>query len=310
MFDRQDQALMASDFQEPVLQPEGEPLSGAAQRGARSGAVREQITIGGFTAFDHDVKGNRTSMEIIELSSSSTTSKNAQVLESPAPRILNVSYAHVKRAADLVASAVALLLLLPVLALIALAIKLDSPGPVFFMQKRGGTRSKRMPDGRIKWEVAPFEIYKFRTMANKADEASHKELVKAWVAGTAEASGDSNAGFKLSNDKRITRFGALLRRTSLDELPQLINVLLGEMSLVGPRPVPLYEIDEYREWHYERFRAVPGLTGWWQVKGRGRATFDESIKLDIDYVRARGFLMDLKVLLLTIPAVFGGKGAK
>jgi lipopolysaccharide/colanic/teichoic acid biosynthesis glycosyltransferase len=101
-----------------------------------------------------------------------------------------------------------------------------------------------------------------------------------------------------------------LRRTSLDELPQLINVVIGEMSIVGPRPVPLYEVEQYRPWHRERFCAEPGMTGWWQVKGRGRATFDDSIKLDIEYVRNRGLLMDLKVLLLTVPAVFSGKGAK
>lgn len=249
-------------------------------------------------------------MEIIELSSSSTTTSQSQSLASQDQRIGYQIYESVKRAVDFVASAIALVLLAPALALIALAIKLDSPGPVFFKQKRSGTQRRVLANGEVKWDVVPFAIFKFRTMSDKADESSHVELVKSWVAGTAAASGDSNAGFKLSNDKRITRFGAFLRRTSLDELPQLINVLRGEMSLVGPRPVPLYEVDEYRPWHFQRFRAVPGLTGWWQVKGRGRATFDESIKLDIDYVKARGFLMDVKVLLLTIPAVLGGKGAK
>jgi lipopolysaccharide/colanic/teichoic acid biosynthesis glycosyltransferase len=248
-------------------------------------------------------------MEIIELSSSSTTSQS-QSLASQAHGTGYRVYESVKRVVDCVASAIVLMLISPVLAVIAIAIKLDSPGPVFFKQKRSGTQRRVLPNGEIKWDVVPFEIFKFRTMTDRADESSHVELVKSWVAGTAAASGDANAGFKLSNDKRITRFGAFLRRTSLDELPQLINVLRGEMSLVGPRPVPLYEVAEYRPWHFQRFRAVPGLTGWWQVKGRGRATFDESIKLDIDYVKARGFMMDVKVLLLTIPAVLGGKGAK
>ncbi len=210
----------------------------------------------------------------------------------------------------MIVSGIALLLLSPLLLLIAVLIKLDSPGPVFFMQQRGGSRMRRLKSGREKWDVVPFEIFKFRTMTHNADESSHKELVKAWVSGNAQASNDPNAGFKLANDKRITRLGAFLRRTSLDELPQLLNILRGEMSLVGPRPVPLYEVEEYADWHHERFCAPPGLTGWWQVKGRGRATFDESIKLDIEYVRNRSFWMDMKVLLLTIPAVFVGKGAK
>jgi lipopolysaccharide/colanic/teichoic acid biosynthesis glycosyltransferase len=249
-------------------------------------------------------------MEIIELSSSATTTSQTQALASEAHGTRYIVYESVKRLIDLIASSIALVLLVPLLCAIAIAIKLDSPGPVFFKQKRSGTNRRVLSNGEVKWDVVPFEIFKFRTMTDKADESSHVELVKSWVAGTAQASDDVDAGFKLSNDKRITRFGAFLRRTSLDELPQLINVLRGEMSLVGPRPVPLYEVSEYRPWHFQRFRAVPGLTGWWQVKGRGRATFDESIRLDIEYVQSRGFWMDIKVLLLTIPAVFGGKGAK
>jgi lipopolysaccharide/colanic/teichoic acid biosynthesis glycosyltransferase len=225
-------------------------------------------------------------MEIVELSS---TPKSVQSATRTVPRDLFVSYNHIKRLGDILVSGIALLILSPLLVFIAILIKLDSPGPVFFMQRRGGSRMRRLGAGREKWDVVPFEIFKFRTMAHNAD---------------------SNAGFKLANDKRITRLGTFLRRTSLDELPQLLNILRGEMSLVGPRPVPLYEVEEYADWHHERFCAPPGLTGWWQVKGRGRATFEESIKLDIEYVRNRSFWMDVKVLLLTVPAVFVGKGAK
>jgi lipopolysaccharide/colanic/teichoic acid biosynthesis glycosyltransferase len=246
-------------------------------------------------------------MEIVELSS---TPKSVQSATRTVPRDLFVSYNHIKRLGDILVSGIALLILSPLLVFIAILIKLDSAGPVFFMQRRGGSRMRRLGAGREKWDVVPFEIFKFRTMAHNADESSHKDLVKAWVSGNAVANEDSNAGFKLANDKRITRLGTFLRRTSLDELPQLLNILRGEMSLVGPRPVPLYEVEEYADWHHERFCAPPGLTGWWQVKGRGRATFEESIKLDIEYVRNRSFWMDVKVLLLTVPAVFVGKGAK
>jgi lipopolysaccharide/colanic/teichoic acid biosynthesis glycosyltransferase len=115
--------------------------------------------------------------------------------------------------------------------------------------------------------------------------------------------------FKLTDDPRLTRVGKVLRRTSLDELPQFFNVLKGEMSLVGPRPVPLYEVAEYKEWQRERLAAMPGMTGLWQVKGRSRVSFDEMVRMDIEYTRNRSLCFDLKILLLTIPAVLSGEGA-
>lgn len=142
-------------------------------------------------------------------------------------------------------------------------------------------------------------------MYENADETLHREHIKKFVAGKI----DINNTAKLTNDPRVTRIGKLLRVTSLDELPQLINVIKGEMSLVGPRPLPFYEVEEFRLWHSERFLAFPGITGLWQVHGRSQVTFDDQLRMDISYIRDWSIWLDIQLLVQTIPAVLIAKGA-
>jgi exopolysaccharide biosynthesis polyprenyl glycosylphosphotransferase len=194
----------------------------------------------------------------------------------------------VKRAFDLVAGTLILLLLAPVMLAIALAVKLDSPGPVFFLQERVGKDGRR------------FRMIKFRSMRRDADR------LLADLRDKNEASGPL---FKMRNDPRITRVGRVLRRTSLDELPQLFNVLRGEMSLVGPRPPVPSEVAEYEDWQHGRLRAVPGMTGLWQVSGRSDVPFHDMVRLDIHYIRNWSLALDLEIMLRTIPAVLGNRGA-
>lgn len=220
----------------------------------------------------------------------------------------NVNF-YIKRIMDVILAAMLLILLLPLLLLIALTIKLGSPGPVLFVQQRVGARRRSGRDG-TKWEIQNFFIYKFRTMTHNADQSLHQAYIKAFVEGDEGVSEAQEGDFKLANDPRVTPVGQVLRKTSLDELPQLLNVLKGEMSLVGPRPVPTYEVAEYEAWHHERLAALPGITGLWQVKGRGRVAFAELIRMDIDYVRNQSLWLDLQLLILTVPAVLTRRGAK
>ncbi len=194
------------------------------------------------------------------------------------------------RALDLVATAALVLLLAPLLLLIALIIKLDSPGPVLFRQQRVG-RGRRN-----------FLVAKFRTMQHGADHDVHRDYMLALIESGTPAP-------KLAGDARVTRFGAFLRRTSLDELPQLWNVLRGEMSLVGPRPPIPYEVDHYPPHWFERFLVKPGVTGLWQVSGRSEVSLEEMIELDVDYARRRSVLLNVWILLRTIPAVLSQRGA-
>lgn len=215
-----------------------------------------------------------------------------------------------KRVLDMALVVPALILLAPLFVVIGILIKLDSPGPVFFIQERIGSRLRRV-NGEVVWEVRKFRLYKFRSMFHNVDETLHREHIRQFVQGTLAARTSSSARVKLDHDPRITRIGAILRKSSLDELPQLFNVLRGEMSLVGPRPVPEYEVQEYREaWHHERLAALPGLTGLWQVQGRGQVEFEEMIQLDLEYIRRQSFWFDLRIVLLTIPAVMTGRGAE
>ena len=193
-----------------------------------------------------------------------------------------------KRAIDLTLILLAAPVALPLAALLALAIRMDSPGPAIFRQQRVGKSGR------------PFTAYKFRTMIVGAEER------KAELAQLNEADGPI---FKIRNDPRLTRLGRLLRRASLDELPQLWNVLRGEMSLVGPRPPTPDEVARYEEWHYRRLEVNPGLTGLWQVLGRSDTSFDDMVRLDIYYAENWSPGMDLRILLETIPAVLSGKGA-
>ncbi len=214
-----------------------------------------------------------------------------------------------KRSLDLAIASLVLLLLLPVMLLIAAAIAVDSRGSVFFVHERVGARPRAL-NGRIRWEIRTFRLYKFRSMMTGADQSTHEAHVRAFVRGGLDGTRSGTARFKLTNDSRVTRCGRWLRRTSLDELPQLLNVLKGDMSLVGPRPVPLYEVAEYEQSDAERLLARPGITGLWQVSGRADVPFAEMMRLDREYVRARSFWLDLKILAATIPAVLSGRGAK
>jgi exopolysaccharide biosynthesis polyprenyl glycosylphosphotransferase len=193
-----------------------------------------------------------------------------------------------KRMVDLLLVGVGLVAAAPLLAAIAVGIKLDSPGPIFYRQQRVGK------DGR------PFRMIKFRSMRQDADR--QLEALRAQN----EATGPL---FKMKNDPRITRVGRVLRRLSLDELPQLFNVLKGEMSLVGPRPPIPAEVEEYEDWQCGRLRAVPGITGLWQVSGRSEVPFHDMVRLDLHYVRNWSLALDLEILWRTIPAVLTSRGA-
>jgi lipopolysaccharide/colanic/teichoic acid biosynthesis glycosyltransferase len=221
----------------------------------------------------------------------------------------NSYYFYGKRCLDVVLAGSLLLILLPLMVVIAILIRLDTPGPIFYIQERVGTR-RRSRDGQVIWEIQNFRMYKFRSMVHNADPGLHITYIKAFVEGSAEPTQEGGPAFKLTNDPRVTRIGRILRKTSLDELPQLINVLKGEMSLVGPRPVPVYEVAEYQDWHHGRLATLPGITGLWQTQGRCQVSFEEMIRMDIDYVQRQSFWLDLKLLVLTIPAVLLGRGAE
>ncbi|MGA7380206.1 MAG: sugar transferase [Terriglobales bacterium] len=206
----------------------------------------------------------------------------------------------VKRAMDIGGSLFALIAFAPLWLAIALAIKLTSKGPVFFRQRRIGQHG------------ASFTFLKFRSMHVGNDDSTHKEYVQQLIAGKAErhpSNGNGNGVYKLTRDPRITTVGAFLRRTSLDEMPQFINVLRGEMSLVGPRPPVPYEVEAYDFWHRRRvLEAKPGITGLWQVSGRSRVKFDDMVRLDLQYAQNWSPWMDLKIILRT-PAAMLGEGA-
>jgi len=219
-------------------------------------------------------------------------------------------YFAVKRSIDLAVGSLLLGLLLPLMLLVGAAIKLDSRGPVFFVQERVGAR-RRSQNGRNRWEVRTFRFLKFRSMVAGADQSPHIQHIRAFVRGQLQNEETSGtAKFKLAHDARVTRVGRALRRTSLDELPQLVHVVTGDMSLVGPRPVPLYEVAEYRDSDAERLMAVPGITGLWQVSGRADVPFSEMVRMDCEYIRKRSLWLDLKILAATVPAVVSGRGAK
>lgn len=207
------------------------------------------------------------------------------------------SYNLIKRTLDIAGSFLGLLLLSPFYFAVSLAIKLDSPGPVLFRQVRLGK------DGR------KFTFYKFRTMFVDADDKMHRAYLKKLIKNGKEAPDGGKKGvFKIVDDPRVTRVGKFLRRTSLDEFPQLINVLKGDMSLVGPRPCLPYELEEYNPWHKERMRVLPGITGLWQVSGRSSVNFDDMVVLDLYYIENMSPWFDMQIMLRTIPVVLSGRG--
>lgn len=207
----------------------------------------------------------------------------------------------VKRLIDIIFSAIVLIVISPMFFWVALAIKATSKGPVFFKQKRIGQYGK------------PFVFLKFRSMFENSDVFVHKNFVAGLIGNTAlekPLRDEREAHYKIRDDDRITRVGRIIRRTSLDELPQLLNVLKGEMSLVGPRPAIQYEVEIYQTWHRQRVLAAkPGITGIWQVAGRSHVKFDEMVRMDLRYAMAWSPWLDLKILLLTPLAVVRGTGA-
>ena len=205
-----------------------------------------------------------------------------------------------KRASDLLLAGFALIILAPVWFVVALLIKLDSNGAIFYRQERVGM------DGRI------FLFIKFRSMRTDSDDAIHRAYQEKLIAGRNDETNfgnDAKPVFKLANDPRITRVGRVLRRLSLDELPQLLNVLRGDMSVVGPRPPIPYEVENYELWHRKRLDMKPGITGLWQVSGRNRLSFDEMVRLDLFYIENWSIWLDAKIILKTLPVMLKGEDA-
>jgi lipopolysaccharide/colanic/teichoic acid biosynthesis glycosyltransferase len=209
-------------------------------------------------------------------------------------------YGIVKRSMDIFLSALALMIGLPVFIAVALAVKLTSRGPVLFRQERCGRYGRK------------FNFLKFRSMYTNSDAAIHRDFVTSFISnGTAGSVPPNQTAYKLPADPRITRVGSFLRKTSLDELPQFLNVLKGDMSLVGPRPPLPYEVVCYQLWHKTRLLAAkPGITGLWQVKGRSRVKFDDMVRMDLQYADSRSLWLDIQILLQTPIAVLSGNGAR
>ena len=237
--------------------------------------------------WDHDISGRPSNPTLYPDLSSHATNRRLP--------------SGIKRMIDIIGSALALTISAPLMLFIALAIKATSRGPVFFRQQRIGQYGKR------------FTFLKFRSMHVGSDASVHQEYVKKLIAGQAErkpSNGNGDGVFKLTDDRRITRVGAFLRKTSLDEVPQFLNVLKGDMSLVGPRPAIPYEVAAYQTWHRRRVLQVkPGITGLWQISGRSRVTFDDMVRLDLRYAKSWSPWLDIKILMRTPRAVVMGEGA-
>ena len=205
-----------------------------------------------------------------------------------------------KRILDVIAACIGLLVAAPFAAVVAVLIKLSGPGPVLFKQTRVGKDGKK------------FTFYKFRSMREGCDDTQHRRYIKLFIEGREEELKKLQDGkklYKLTGDDRVTLIGRFLRRTSLDELPQLINVLRGEMSMVGPRPHLAYEVELYKDWHRRRLEGMPGITGWWQIHGRSRVPFDEAVRMDIWYLERQSLILDLRIMCRTITKATVGRGA-
>lgn len=221
-------------------------------------------------------------------------------------------YYAVKRLTDLVFAFCLLVALLPVILFIAVAIYIYSPGPIFYVQERIGARRVR-EGNQTYWRREPFRFYKFRTMKINSDPSIHQKYVTALIENDqksmAEIQGRETSVRKIVHDPRLIRPGSLLRKYSLDELPQLWNVIRGDMSLIGPRPPIAYEVQVYRPWHYRRFDAQPGISGLQQVRARCNTNFDDQVKLDLEYIKNQSLWLDIKLALSTPLAVISARGA-
>jgi lipopolysaccharide/colanic/teichoic acid biosynthesis glycosyltransferase len=205
-------------------------------------------------------------------------------------------YRIAKRTMDIMAASIGLIVTAPTMLAIAAAVRLESHGPVLFRQDRIGLGGR------------PFRLYKFRTMHASADEEAHRRYVRRLIRADEETSDTSGGTWvPLEGDARVTRIGRFLRRSHLDELPQLVNVLRGEMSVVGPRPPIPYEVELYEPWHLRRLSVTPGLTGLWQLRGWGKLSFDEGVALDLEYVERRSFMGDVGITLGTIWQIITGR---
>jgi exopolysaccharide biosynthesis polyprenyl glycosylphosphotransferase len=204
----------------------------------------------------------------------------------------------VKRGFDIAVASLLLLAMSPILLLAAIAIRMFDGRPLLFRQTRVGIHGN------------PFELLKFRTMGTQCSDTVHREYVKGWIQRDPAEHSEANGTevYKLGSDARVTRIGHWLRRFSIDELPQLLNVLYGNMSLIGPRPAMPYELELYQEWHRHRLDAPPGITGLWQVSGRNRLTFEQMVQLDIEYIEDWSLVGDMGILLRTLPAMLQGSG--
>lgn len=223
-------------------------------------------------------------------------------------------YFAAKRTLDVLIAGVGLLITLPFFLVVAIAIKLDSPGPVIFRQERLKGQRKRRGEAYW-WMVEPFTFYKLRTMSATADTNLHLSYISAFMEGdegrvrSFMSGPSSNGSYKMTQDPRVTRVGRVLRKLSFDELPQLWNVLKGDMSIVGPRPHLAYEVSMYEGDHLLRLASTPGITGLSQVRARALAPFETMVDYDIEYVVNRSFALDVKILAQTVPVVLSGRGA-
>lgn len=221
-------------------------------------------------------------------------------------------YYFMKRIFDIFFACCALILLCPFLAIFAILVMLDSPGSPLFVQERVGTKWY-LDRGQMRWHCGLFRIFKFRTMVVNADPELHKKYIEALIEDDqqrmTDLQGEEVPVRKLIHDPRITRVGRFLRKFSLDELPQFLNVLLGDMSIVGPRPAIPYEVELYKPWHLQRFDAKPGITGLGQVTARCSADFDNMIEIDLDYICRQSFWLDLKIVLKTPWVLLTCRGA-
>jgi lipopolysaccharide/colanic/teichoic acid biosynthesis glycosyltransferase len=221
-------------------------------------------------------------------------------------------YYTVKRMMDFVIAFILLMLLSPLMLFVAIIIFIYSPGPIFFKQERVGSR-RQSHGGHSSWKRVNFQCYKFRTMKIDADPSVHQAYIKALIENDetqmTALQGAPTQPRKLVNDTRIIRPGKLLRKLSLDELPQLWNVLIGDMSLIGPRPAIPYEVEMYKQWHLRRLEAQPGITGLQQVTARCTTDFDQQVQLDIEYIDNQSLWLDMKIILKTPLAIISTTGA-
>jgi lipopolysaccharide/colanic/teichoic acid biosynthesis glycosyltransferase len=218
------------------------------------------------------------------------------VVERPSVKLYKPFYRSIKRGMEILFCLVMLPILLPIGLVISAIIRLTSSGPIFFTQERIGKGGR------------PFNMVKFRTMYQNIDRVSHQAFMKAFVNGKANAQSEKEV-FKPFDNNQVTFIGRILRKTSLDELPQLINVLKGEMSLVGPRPNVVWEVEEYKGWHKERLEVLPGITGLAQVRGRSGILFDEIVEYDIEYIENQSLWLDVRILWWTFASVLLSRGA-